>query len=364
MKRSSVMILTAAVLCAALTGSVYAQDTSCVHFSGDSRDLLVQLRRGPLMSGTVPLTICTLQRGLTYELTVRGRGFEVRRGYLSIDEDGMVAVRGNRMGTFARNIIPGWGSINAGRKGAGWTDLTDIVIGGLISYREQREYQHIKNRYNNLIAQMEAADNTEDRQKIRIDANKASRDLNVQNTHRKRIIGYTAYMYAFQLIDPWLVGNPPKASVSSNGTVVELRGAGESTVKAALLSLVRPGRGQYYQGKSTRGAIFSVATTMGVFIALENQNKYDQAVNLYELNVEYFNTADTVDEKEYFRSRSDAYWTDVDKTSRWKNASYAVLAGVWAIGVVDAFIPGREDAPPNDISFDIGPRHAALVYRF
>lgn len=369
MKKSNVILL-AAVLAVIVSGSAFAQgahgtqDSICVHFSGDSKDLLIQLRRGPLLTGTVPLTLCNLQRGLKYDLTLRGRGFEVRRGQLFIDETGAASVKGNRMITFAKNIIPGWGSIASERKVDGWTDLTDIVVFGLYSYREQREYQHIENRYTILMGQLEAANNVEDSQKIRIDANRASRDLNVQNAHRKRVIGYTAYMYAFQLMDPWLIGNPPKASVSAGGSVVEFRGSGSSTVKAALLSLVRPGRGQFYQGKKTRGGLFSVATTVGVFVSLENLNKYEQAVNLYELNIDYFNTAETAEDKDYYAGRSDAYWDDVEKTRRWRNASYIVTAGVWVIGIVDAFIPGREDAPPNDISLDIGPRHAAFVYRF
>jgi hypothetical protein len=297
-------------------------------------------------------------------MTVRGYGYEVRRGYLSIDEAGIASVKGNRMRTFARNIVPGWGSIDVGRSGEGWTDIADITVGAFLCYREQRSYQHIENRYNILIGQLEDADDVETRQKTRIDANKASRDLNVQNNYRKRVFGYTAYMYAFQLLDPWFVGNPPKAGVSSNGSVVEIRGSGSSTVKAAFLSLVRPGRGQFYQGKSTRGSIFSLATTVGVYVSLYNLNRYEQAVNAYELNIEYFNTAQTAEDKEYFSSLSGAYWDDVEKTERWRNVSYIVTAGVWAMSVVDAFIPGREDAPPDAVSLDIGPRHAALVYRF
>ena len=370
MKSSNKILLAAVLLSVAVTGPAYSQgyaaagDSVCIHFSGDSRDLFVQLQRGPLLSGTLPLTLCNLEPGLKYDMTVRGYGFEVRRGYLFVRDDGTVSVKGNRMATAFQNLIPGLGSVRAERKGAGWTDMSSIVVGGLISYRENREYKHINNRYTILMTQLKEADTVEESRKIRIDANKASRDLNVQNTHRKRIIGYTAYMYAFQLIDPWLVGNPPRASVDESGTVVEIRGAGSSTVKAALLSLVRPGRGQFCQGKTGRGSLFSLATTIGVYVSLEYLNKYDEAVNLYELNIEYFNTAETVEDKEYFSSRSDAYWTDVDKTRRWKNISFGILAGVWAAGIVDTFIPGREDAPPNDISLDIGPRHAALVYRF
>ena len=370
MKRSQIIFITFAMALNVFCGHAHAQtspgarDSLCIYFSGDSRDLLIELRRGVILSGTVPVTLCDLQPGLTYDMTVRGRGFEVRRGYLSLDGNGVPSVRGNRLGTFARNILPGWGSIHVERKDAGWSDMISITLTGMITLREQKEYSHIETRYNILMAQLEAEENIEKRQKIRIDANMASRDLNVQNAHRKRCFGYMAYMYAFQLIDPWIVGNPPKARVTAGGSVVEISGAGTSTAKATLLSLFRPGRGQFYQGKRSRGVFFSLATTAGVLVALDYLNTYEEAVNLYELNLEYFATAETVEDKEYFSSRSGAYWADVDKTRRWRNISYGILAGIWAAGVIDTFIPGREDAPPSDLSFNVGPTHASFVYRF
>ena len=109
-----------------------------------------------------------------------------------------------------------------------------------------------------------------------------------------------AYMYAFQLIDPWIVGNPPKARVTAGGSVVEIGGSGSSTVKAALLSLFRPGRGQFYQGKRLRGLFFSFVSTAGVLIMLDYLNLYEEAVNAYEINLEYFDVAETVQKKEYF----------------------------------------------------------------
>ena len=358
--------LTFAAICGAAhaQGSPGAQDSLCIHFYSDSQDILVELQRGIVLSGTAPLTLCILEPGLTYDMTVRGRGFEIRRGYLSLDVDGVPSVSGNRLGTFARNILPGWGSIHVGRKDAGWSDLISITLAGMVTLREQKEYQHIENRYTILMEQLKAADNVEDRQKIRIDAHKAARDLNVQNAHRKRCLGYTAYMYAFQLIDPWIVGNPPKTRVTAGGSVVEISGAGSSTPKAALLSLLRPGRGQFYQGKRSRGIFYSLASTAGVLVALDYLNTYEEAVNAYEISLEYFNEAETIDEKEYFRGRSAEYWADVDKTRRWRNISYGVLAGIWAVGVIDTFIPGSEDAPQFDLSFDVGPTHASIVYRF
>jgi hypothetical protein len=370
MKRSLILLLAGAITLTSPAGRAAAQDTGgardalCLHFSGDSPGLLVQLRHGSLLSGTVPLTLCGLESGVTYDLRVRGTGYEVRQGYLSIDGEGNVSIRGNRLGTFARNIVPGWGSVHVGRKHTGLSDLADIVMMGLVTLRENNEYQHIENRYTNLMDMLEAADNAEDRQRIRIDANKASRDLNVQNAHRKRCLGYTAWMYGFQLIDPWLVGNPPKTRVTAGGSVIEVTGAGSSTFKAAFLSLLRPGRGQFYQHKSSRGILYSVATTVGVIVALENLNRYEEAVNAYETNLDYYYMAETPEDREYYSERSSAYWTDVEKTQRWRNISYGVLAGVWAAGVIDTFFPGREDAPPPDLSFDVSPTRASIVYRF
>jgi hypothetical protein len=173
-----------------------------------------------------------------------------------------------------------------------------------------------------------------------------------------------AWVYGFQLIDPWFVGNPPKSEVSEGGYAVEMKGSRANTVKAAALSLIRPGRGQFYQGKSGRGTFLSIATAAGVLISLDYLNQYDEAVNAYELNLEYYHEAETVSEREYYRGRSNEYWADVEKTRRWRNISYGVLAGVWAAGVIDTFFPGREDAPASSLTYSVGPSHALLVYRF
>jgi hypothetical protein len=341
-----------------------ADDMLCLHFTGDSKDLLVELHRGVIMSGTLPLTVCGLRAGDSYLLALRGRGFETRRGILTIDESGKPSVRGNRLGTFARNIVPGWGSIREERSRDGWTDIISIAAAGMISLMEYNEYTHIENRLAILNEQLSAATTAGERQRIRIDANRASRDLNVQNDHRKRCLAYTAYLYGFQLIDPWFVGNPPKAKVITGGSVIEVSGSGESAFKAAFLSLVRPGRGQFYQGKIVRGTFYSLATALGVLVSLDHLNKYEEAVNAYELNLEYYYRSDTVDEKEYYSSRSDEYWADVEKTRRWRNISYGLLAGVWAAGVMDAFFPVSDAAPPMGLTYSLGPSHAYLVYRF
>ncbi|MDD3643394.1 MAG: hypothetical protein PHQ19_08040, partial [Candidatus Krumholzibacteria bacterium] len=163
---------------------------------------------------------------------MRGRGLELRRGYLHINSDGTPRVSGNRIGTFLRNaVMPGWGSVRAGRGGGGWTDLTSLGMSGGVFYREYREREHLDNRLSVLLDRLAAENDAVRRQDIRLQTYIASRDVNVQNEHCRRIAVYAIYIYGFQLIDPWLTGGPPGIRAEEGGTVVSVRTRGQSTAK-------------------------------------------------------------------------------------------------------------------------------------
>ena len=97
MNRSiGISIIAAAMICSSASHPVAGESSSsadslCLHFSGDSSDLLVQVDRGFVVSGTVPLTLCGFRPGESYSFTVRGKGMEARRGYLALDENGDVS---------------------------------------------------------------------------------------------------------------------------------------------------------------------------------------------------------------------------------------------------------------------------------
>ena len=340
-------------------------DSLCIHFTAETRAVHLSLVGGVSLNGTLPLTLCDLLRGERYDLVVRGRGLELRRGYFSIGDSGAPRGTGNRIGTFMRNaVVPGWGSMRAGRSESGWTDLASLGAIGYAFYREHTEWQHLENRHTVLTAQLADAPDAEELQRIRLHAYIASRDVNVQNRYRQRLAVFAAYVYGFQLIDPWLLGNPPKLRVEAGGTVVRVGAARLSGAKAFALSLLRPGRGQFYQGKSGRGIFFSLMSTVGGLVALDFHDKYDVAVNRYESNRERFEAAETISQQQTLRDREPGLWDDVENRKRERNIAYGVLAGIWAAGVIDTFLPGREDAPPTNLTFDVGPGHAFIVYRF
>lgn len=340
-------------------------DSLCLHFTAGARDVHLSLGGAFSMNGILPLTLCDLRRDERYDLVVGGRGYEQRRGYFSIGKDGRPRAKGNRTGTFLRNaLVPGFGSVRAGRPQGGWTDFLSLGVAGLVFYREHREWEHLENRHTVLLSQLADADDAQRRQDIRLQAYATSRDVNVQNRHRQRIAVYAAYIYGFQLIDPWLVGNPPRIRAEAGGTVVRVSAARSHTAKAFALSLLRPGRGQFYQGKSSRGVFYSLMTTAASLVALDFHNRYDEAVNDYEINLDRFRAAETVSQQRTLRDREPGLWDAVEERKLERNIAYGVLAGVWAAGVIDTFFPGREEAPPSDLTLDVGPAHAFIVYRF
>ncbi|MDD3643071.1 MAG: DUF5683 domain-containing protein, partial [Candidatus Krumholzibacteria bacterium] len=148
------------------------------------------------------------------------------------------------------------------------------------------------------------------------------------------------------------------------GTVVSVSTRGQSTAKAFALSLLRPGRGQFYQRKQTRGIVYSMMMTAAGMFALDYHNKYDEAVNEYEINLERFAAAGTETQRQTLSGREPALWDSVEKRKLERNIAYGVLAGIWGASIVDTFFPGREDAPPSDLTLDLGPSHALIVYRF
>lgn len=361
-----ILLVSTVSFCAGAAPSSASQgDTLCIHFTGAPKGMHIQLIGDIAINGTLPLTLCNLERGRIYDLIAGGRELEQRRGYFSIGAEGMPRLRGRRVGSAARNaIIPGWGSIAAGRGAAGWSDLASAVTTGYTLAREHDQYRKTETRLDNLLEALEATDDAQERQEIRARAWSVSRELNVQNSHRRRVLAFASYIYAFQLIDPWLLGAPPAADIEAGGTVVRFEGANTSRTKAMVLSLLKPGRGQLYQGKQGRSVFISLLTTAAGLFALDKHNAYDSAVNLYEMNIERFDAAQTISEKEYYRDRAPALWDDVTGTRRDRNMGYGVLAAVWMTGIIDTFFPGSEDTPALDVAFDIGPNRALLVYRF
>ena len=346
--------------------SVGARDSLCVRMTGTLEGEHVTLAHRYELGGVLPATICDLEPRVRYRFTLDGGGLERRIGAFTMSGEGRAALHGVQFSAVARNIVlPGWGSVYARRAGAGLSD--DISLGATLAvlYQEEMEYLHLRNRLAVQEERLGAAAAYEDRTRFQVASHEASRELNVQNEYRRRLATLAGALYAWQVVEPFLTDNPPGSAPGAAEGEITVRGSRQSRPKAFLYSLVRPGRGQFYQGKTARGILFSVATLAGGLAALHYQNEYDFALDDYQVCVERFNATDVVSEKKQLLDRASGLWSDVEHVRDRRNASLIALAGVWGWNVIDTFFSGGDGgAGSHRYSLDLDGRGAWVAVHF
>jgi len=368
--RYSVRYVTVALLSSALLlvsgrdGDLRAAsaDSLCYHFLGDAR---VELRETYILSGTMPVTFCEMRRGDTFRMTVDGSGIERRIGTFEIGPAGRASVHGRRLGAAARNaLLPGMGSCYTEQRAAGWMDRFSLAASLYLLYLEDREFRHLENRHTTLLDRFADTEILETKKILEKAAFEAALDANVQNKHRKRLALFSAALYGMQVIDPFLLSPPPRSRVESGGTIIKTETVRSSTPKALILSLLHPGRGQFYQGKTVRGMLFSALTVASGLTALEYHNRYDEEANRYEILIGRYETAESSDEKERLRQAADIQWDGVEDAKIDRNTAYIITAGLWGWSVIDTL--WRDDGGEGEsrYSFEWSPLSGAIVLRF
>jgi hypothetical protein len=341
-----------------------SSDSLCVFFDDTTRSIYLELRADYIIGGALPATICNIEPETKYRLRTFGSGLEKRIGKFSISSDGIPSAGGIRFSAALRNLIPGVGSVHMEQKAAGVTDLIEIAGSAIWLYNEERSYQNLNNRYSILLKEYESSDSQAEKLELAQEVYIAASEVNVQNSYRKRLLFVTLYMYGYQIIDPWIISPPPGTSVGAGGNVIAVKRHRSSTTKAFMQSLLRPGRGQFYQRKTGRGALMSLSSVSALLIGLDYQNRYDQEARKYEIAVDAFQNADTIEEKQYLAAEADKKWDDVEKQKRRRNISFAVFAGIWGWSLIDTFFPLEETQTSSFYSLDVSPGGLAFVVRF
>ncbi len=337
------------------------QDSVCYHFNGNAH---ITLKSGFTLSGSAPVSFCTIRRGEKYRLTATGAGLERRLGTFSVDLSGTPNVSGIRLGTSIRNaLLPGFGYYDTGVWEEAVTDELSLAASLYLLYVEHREFKHLENRYTIYVENLNSTELLESKKILEAAAQEAAIDVNVQNKHRKRLAAVSAYIYGWQVLDPFFVGGPPRTKMEGTNTIgVEL--SGRSKPKAFILSLVRPGRGQFYQGKNTRGSMFSILTAVSGLAALEYHNRYDVDESRYELLIDRHDQAETLEEKKDLAQQASAQWDDVEKAKRRKNTAYIITAGLWGWNLLDTLFESGGGDNVQRYSLELSPVSSALVIRF
>ena len=339
-----------------------ATDSLCYHFLCDAR---IELRETYTLSGTMPVTFCEMRRGDRFRMIVDGAGIERRIGTLEIGPAGRASMRGLRLGAALRNaLLPGRGSCYAEQETAGWMDRFSLAASLYLLYLEEREFRHLENRHTTLLERLEDTEILETKQILEEASREAALEANVQNKHRKRLALFSAALYGLQVIDPFLLSPPPRSRIETGGTIIRTETVRSSTPKAFILSMLHPGRGQFYQGKKVRGMLFSTLTVMSGLMSLEYHNRYDEEANRYEILVESYETAESSDERELLRKAADIQWDEVEDARTNRNTAYIITAGMWGWSVIDTLWRDDEGERESRYSFEWSPMSGAIVLRF
>ena len=346
---------------------VHAQnvDSLCIHFSSSKENVHLKFQKGFSINGILPMTICDISQDGRWGITVDGTGLEKRKGYFSLDDQGNPRIEGERLGAILKNaVLPGWGAVSTSRKVSGFTDFSVIAFSLGYFLKENMEYDDLHDTYDSLKELYESALTYEERLILGKDLNAASFELNVQNNHRKRIFLLTAVMYGYQLLDPLFFNRPPGYRSEAGGSILEIDPASSGKAKAFLHSLVCPGRGQFYQGKKTRGFLYAVLNAAAGFYALDRLNVFDEKSMYYDMYVDEYNSAVTLEDRSSYRSKVEKSWSDLEDARQDRDFSYIVLASLWGLNLIDTFFETDKMDYSSDLGLELGPSGAALVLSF
>ena len=366
-RRRSTAALAAAVLIVMSAAGARCEraDSLCFHFASPTKGMHLELTSGYGISGTPPFTTCDLLAAAKYRMKVHGFGLEERIGTFSIDGAGRGRMGGIRVGTMTRNaVVPGWGSFFAGRRAVGMIDGMSLAATLYTLYVEDHEFKHLRNRVYVWDEKLERADMLSDKQYFESAREEAKLEANVQNKHRKRLAVLAVALYAHQLVDPFLSDAPPRSTVEAGGKVITLETPPTNKAKAFFYSLIRPGRGQFYQKKTTRGVLFSTLTLAAGLLALDYHNEYDAEANRYDRLIDLFEGTEDVDEKRQLGDAAIDQWNQVEDSRRNRNTAYIVCAGLWGWSLIDALIFPEGDSSYSSYAFELGLDGAAFVLKF
>jgi hypothetical protein len=339
-------------------------DSLCVHFTSQERSENIQLKSDYILSGKVPVTFCKLNPHYNYGLLIYGDAMESWQGKLKFDSGGNPRVCGIRMAKTWRNlIIPGWGSVYEKQTTRGWIEGLSFVSSLYFFLSEDNEYRDLKDDYNSIAEEYKNSDSVDERRKLSEIAERVAREANAQNDHRKNLLWLTTALYAYQLFDTWLLSSPPQTDIDAGGNVVRFSSQRLSTWKAAMLSFIKPGSGQYYQGKVTRGALCTILSTAAGIVALEYYHRYNVESEHYQLLNEQFNDSGSIQEKSILIDRASKQWEVVEEKRRNRNISYCVLAGIWCYSIVDTFFPPYKRENISDSRFSYRLNHEGIAFR-
>lgn len=335
--------LTAACAIAAALWALPASAGRPLLLQADSPDAHLSIHGSVSVAGAAPLPISGLPSG-EYTLSAEGPGLPAVRGRFVLGPDGM----SHRpwASPWTALLPPGYVHLDRG-DGRGWA-LAASATGGLaMTAASQGSFRRAQDKVDRAQRTYIQADSEEGIENARHSLLAASRELSDRREIRNLWIGFLGATWLGSAMEAVLLTPQPTfREYDQGGThLAELPRAGGG--QAAVRSLLVPGGGQRYMGRTTRASFFFSATaalTAASIVAhdsfLEARREQARAQRLFD---------DLDDETGVERARRDlekaAERTDNRDTLRWAIAGAA--AGVYAWNVVDAFGLGQSARIPG-----------------
>lgn len=353
------VLAVAAIVTAACPARAAEPGGRCVRFITEGATLHLSVANGTNISGLTPVDICGLNPGVRYALSVGGAGFERRVGTFSITDDGRVRAGGRRIAATLRNaVLPGWGTGATGHGTAAFADFLSIAAAGYVLFAEHEELGHLENRLaviDGAIADFPArADALGGPRLI------AAADVDTQRSHRDRLFGLAAAIYAHQLIDPFLLSPPPRIESveTGNGTTALVGSRRNSRGKAFIHSLLRPGRGQCYQGKKTRGFLFEAGSLVAAILFLEHDARIDFETARVDDATRRLSRAQDDESRRILEAEAAGYRDDADEARFRRDIAGGALIGLWGLSLLDSLFPGDGGDAPQ---WSLRPRRGGIA---
>jgi len=347
------------------TGAVNAADKSaCIHFSSDSANVKLKLNQNSVVSCNLPFKYCGFKYDSEYNIVLWGKGYERREGRFIAGSDGKISIRGNKIETCLKNgILPGYGTYLREKEAASAIDFLSIAGSFYKFYRETDKYNDLTDRLELIKSELSKAETINSKMDLQKEAHKASIDVNLQNKYRKKILLFSSALYAYQLFEPIFMNNPPEVYSESSGSI-RFKAIDRSISKAFIYSLLRPGRGQFYQGKKKRGLFFSSMVILSGFITLDLNNQYNINVIDYNYCMDKFNSAFTEGDRNIYRANASLLWDKVEDSKEKRNLSIYILTGLWGWNVIDTIFPNKKLSSNNNYSINVTPLGCELAVNF
>lgn len=317
----------------ALPHAAHAQD--CVGVETTPVGASVLLRGNRQFAASTPGSICMLERGQSYRLTVAFPGYETRNLDLHLKQDGSISTSGLWFGYTVRSLlVPGLGQMAMGSTARGtWAFL---LGGGSAAYLTWAwyNYDQARDRYNATLKLVDSTTSQSDLEALDQQLLIEAQDTNVKHQRLQDVAVLSIHEHANNVAEAFLMARPAKSRVE--GSTVKLSVSKLTGTRAMMRSVLFPGLGQKYMGHPGWGWFMQSCFITTTVLAIEWRYDTTVAQNRYENQLMRIEQATTTDEIAAAQRAAAPLWNDYRDKERWRNAFYISMGAVWAWSVVDA----------------------------